>query len=337
MTRPRLAIVGATSWGCTLATALDGVSAVTILARTPAEALDLASSRRIPRLAVDARIPPGVTITADPAEALATADAVVLAVPSQTMRRNLQGLRDHLPAGVPLVSAAKGLEAESTLRMSEVIHAEAPDHPVLVLSGPNLAAEIALGLPATAVLACADETIAEAVRPALMTPRFRVYVQGDVLGVEICGALKNVVAIGAGIADGKGYGQNAKAAFVARGLAEMARLGVALGAQPLTFLGLAGLGDLWATCSSPYSRNRSFGERLGRGESVASALAATRNVTEAVPTTRAAWMLARQAGVEMPIVTQAYRVLFDGLDVETALLELMVRDARHEFDGLPFG
>ncbi len=309
----------------------------TLLTRSADEARMLSEQRHISRMNEAIVVPPTTTITADAEFAISGCDAVILAVPSQTMRNNVRPIASLLRKAPIVMSAAKGLETDTCLRMSQVIHEELGDEgnaAITVLTGPNLAPEIARGLPAMTVVASDSVSIAESARSLLMTDRFRVYSQSDVVGVEMAGALKNIIALGAGICDGSGYGDNTKAAFVTRGLAEITRLGVASGANPLTFSGLAGLGDLWATCNSRFSRNRQFGEALAQGVPVDQALAQSRQVVEGVPTTKAARILASRLEVEMPIVEQAYRVLFEGLDVATALSELMIRDAKHELAGL---
>jgi glycerol-3-phosphate dehydrogenase (NAD(P)+) len=216
------------------------------------------------------------------------------------------------------------------MRMSEVLAAECGGRPVVVLSGPNLAEEIARGLPATTVAASQDAGAARQVQAALNTSRFRVYTHDDMVGVELGGALKNIIALGAGINDGLGYGDNAKAALITRGLAEITRLGVALGANPLTFAGLSGLGDLIATCASPLSRNRRVGEELGRGRTLETVLSSLGHVAEGVPTTAAAHALAARCGVEMPIVEEMHRVLFENRPAADAARALMEREPRAE-------
>lgn len=289
-------------------------------------------NRRQPGL----RFPSSLEVTSDPYRAFAEADLTVLAVPSHCLRENLRRIREALAPGTTVLSAIKGLEVESGLRMSEVIGEELPSlsSPVCVLSGPNLSREVAQGLPAASVVACTDLEAAGRVQRALMSPSLRIYTSSDVIGVEMAGALKNVLAIGAGLADGLGYGDNAKAAFLTRGLAEMTRLGVALGAQPLTFAGLAGVGDLMATCYSPHSRNRRLGLALARGCSLGQALADLGEVAEGVNTTLVALRLARQAGVEMPITEQVYRVLFEGQDPGQGVSVLMRRQAKPELSDI---
>lgn len=334
----QVAVIGTTGWGSTLATLLAGKGLATALwARTEAEAQELRrhgeNRKRLPGVP----FPPNLVVTASPEEALKDSDLVLLAMPSQTMRRNLRQIRGHLPRDVVVLSAVKGLEEQSAKRMSQVIAEEldafTPQR-ICVLSGPNLSREIARGLPAGTVVAAEDEQVAQFAQELLMTPHFRVYVHTDVIGVELAGALKNIIAIGAGICDGLELGDNAKAAFLTRGLAEITRLGVAAGAHPLTFSGLAGLGDLITTCASPYSRNRYLGQELAKGRPLGELLSTMNQAVEGVPTTRAARLLARDLHVDMPIAEQTYRVLFEGADLRQAIAELMLREAKHELAGM---
>ena len=335
----RALVVGATSWGCTLAVQIDraGAEAV-VLCRDADEAGRLDADRENRRLLPGIVLPDALRFTDDPAAA-GSVDAVVLAVPMQRLRDNMAAvlaLSGPLP---PIVSAAKGLEMDSHLRGSQVIAQELArdgrEAPVCVLSGPNIAREIALGQPSATVLAGADPAVFEPLRAMFMTPSFRVYTNDDVVGVELGGALKNVVGIGAGIGDALDAGANGRAAFLTRGLAEMARLGVAEGARPITFAGLAGLGDLIATAFSPRSRNHFVGEQLGRGIPLAKILDGMVHVAEGVETTRAARTLARRAGVEMPIVEAMYRVLFEGQRPPDAIRDLMTRSAGDEIEPPP--
>lgn len=324
-------IVGATSWGCTLAlTAARAGNRATVLCRSEAEAAELRERRELRRLLPGVPLPTELEFTADPSSA--SPDVVVWATPSQRLRENARLLLPHLPqTGVVHASAAKGLEQGSLLRMSEVLRAEldAAGAPVAAsvaaLSGPNLAREVAQGLPAATVAASTDAQAQAALRELFNSPRFRVYTNPDVVGVELGGALKNVIAIAVGIAVALESGDNARAALITRGLAEMARLGAALGANASTLAGLAGMGDLLATAMSPQSRNRALGERIGGGLTLEQAQAATANVAEGVETTRAARRLAERAGVSMPISDVVARVLFERLPPREAAPLLMER------------
>lgn len=333
---PRILVVGATSWGTTLAIILSrNGRAVTLLTRTEAEADLLRTARENRRLLPDILLPEALAISHEVGPSMDGATHVLLAVPSQTMRMNLARIRPALPANTILISAAKGLEVGTGLRMSQVIaEAISEGQPVCVLSGPNLAREIARGLPAASVVAAPEIILAEQVRDVLMTPLFRLYAHDDLTGVELAGTLKNVIALGAGMADGLEFGDNSKAAFITRGVAEMTRLGVRAGAHPLTFASLAGLGDLNATCYSRFSRNRSVGEQLARGKTLEQVLAGVTSVAEGVPTTVAARELAARLGVEMPITEMIYKVLFERISPRDAVVELMLREPKRELAGM---
>ncbi|MGN6505084.1 MAG: NAD(P)H-dependent glycerol-3-phosphate dehydrogenase [Tepidisphaeraceae bacterium] len=280
--------------------------------------------------------PPTVRLTANDAEAFTGATMILSAIPTQYMRSVWERLKRYVPAGVPIVSVAKGIENETLLRPTQII-ADVLGHGVgrrqndlAVLSGPNIAAEIARYLPATAVIASENEAVARRVQTAMSTQWFRLYTNNDVVGVELAAAAKNIVAIAAGILDGLGAGNNAKSALVTRGLVEITRLGIALGAQPTTFTGLAGLGDLITTCISPEGRNRTVGEQIGKGRKLDDILKHLPSVAEGVPTTRSVRQLAQRLNVEMPITESVYAVLFEGKDVLTSLSELMSRDPKAE-------
>ena len=284
------------------------------------------------RLLPGSRIPDAARLTADDAAAFDDATLVVTSIPTQHMRSTWQRLARYLPAGVPVVSVSKGIEVETLLTPTQVVADVLRDRtpPLAVLSGPNIAAEIVAGQPAVAVAASADPDLARRVQAAFNAVAFRVYTNPDVVGVELAGAVKNVIALAAGMLDGLGAGDNAKAALVARGLVEITRLGGAMGADPATFGGLAGLGDLITTCVSPRGRNRSVGEQVGRGRPLAEILASMDSVAEGVPTTRSVVQLARRFGVEMPITESVHAVLFDGRDPRSALTDLMSRDPKPE-------
>lgn len=295
----------------------------------------LLQSRENQRLLKGVKIPPQVRLTANDAEALANCSLIVSAIPTQYMRSVWTRLRPHVKKGIPIVSVAKGIEVNTLLRPTQIIaDVLAPGQtcawPLAALSGPNIAAELARYLPATAVVASSDPAIAKRTQDLFATQWFRVYTNADVTGVELAGAIKNVIAIAAGILDGLTAGNNAKAALVTRGLVEIIRLGVAMGAEEATFHGLAGLGDLITTSVSPEGRNRTVGEQLGRGHKLDEILAGMESVAEGVPTTRAVRELARRFDVEMPITEAVYSVLFEGKDVLHALTELMSREPKPE-------
>jgi glycerol-3-phosphate dehydrogenase (NAD(P)+) len=325
----RISVIGSTSWGTTLAVLLARNGAgVTLWARTPEEATALQTKRESPRRP-GLTFPASLNASAD-VTAVSEAELVVFGVTSSSLRANLDRVASHIAPGATVLSAVKGVEAETGLRMSEIIASSGIDEGRLVaLSGHNFAGEIASGLPAATVVAGQD---AAKVQALLNGPAFRVYTSDDVAGVELGGALKNVVAIACGISDGLGYGENAKAALITRALAEITRLGVAAGARPLTFLGLAGMGDLILSCESDISRNRRLGLALAKGASVEAATSSIDGVVEGAVTARAVPVLARKYGVELPICAALYAVLYEGLSPETAVRDLMARASRPEMD-----
>jgi len=334
---PKIAIIGTTAWGTTLGVVLarKGLE-VRLWARTEQEATELKNAGPNPVLVSGVVFPSRLSITSLLSEALADAKAVILAVPSQTMRQNIKLVASYLSESMLVVSAAKGLEVGSNKRMSQIIAEEIDPRfwaNICVLSGPNLSREILHDLPAATVVAAESEAVAKITQKLLATPNLCVYTNTDVVGVELGGALKNIIALGAGMADGLGYGDNAKAAFITRGLTEMTALGVALGANPLTFSGLAGLGDLVATCASPLSRNHYVGAELTKGRSLTEITESMNGVAEGVGTTLAAWNLAQQIGLEMPITEKIYQVLYKGVDPRQAAAELMAAEAGHELSG----
>lgn len=324
-----IGVVGTTGWGTTLAiiSAREGHS-VRLLARSAPEATRLRLANENSRLLPGASFPAAMSITSDPAEALGGADLVIMAVPSNTLRDNARNLREFIHADTVVVSAAKGLEIATGNRMSQVLRQELvspASPPVCALSGPNLAREIVRGKLSSTVIASPDEAAAKTAQSILNSSVFRVYTNTDIVGVEFGGALKNIIAIGAGICDGLQMGDNIKAAFMTRGLAEIARLGVAAGARPMTLAGLAGMGDLVATCSSALSRNRYVGTLLSKGKTLDEVRSEMRNVAEGINTTAAARAIAKKLDVEMPITEVTYRVLFKGASVHRAVAELMGR------------
>jgi glycerol-3-phosphate dehydrogenase (NAD(P)+) len=324
----RAAVLGSGSWGTTFGKVLvDAGTETTLWARRPELARAVAERHENPDYLPGVVLPAGLRATADGAEALDGADLVVLAVPSQTLRENLG--RFDVPAGALLVSLAKGIELGTTKRMSEVIREVTGSDPVVV-SGPNLAHEIAAEQPTATVVAAADHDRAVELQNAVTTGYFRPYTNADVVGTEIGGAVKNVIALACGVAAGMGFGDNTLASLVTRGLAETARLGVALGADPMTFAGLAGLGDLVATCNSPLSRNRSLGERIGHGMTVGQATAATSQTAEGVRSCASILALATAHGVEMPITHAVVQVVDAGMTPRELAVSLMGRGVRPE-------
>ncbi|MEU8620965.1 NAD(P)H-dependent glycerol-3-phosphate dehydrogenase [Streptomyces sp. NPDC048623] len=329
----KAAVFGNGSWGTAFAMVLaDAGCEVSLWGRRAelAEAINRTGTN--PDYLPGVELPKGITATADPAEAARDADFTVLVVPSQTLRGNLAAWKPLLAPDTVLVSLMKGVELGTAKRMSEVITevADVPAERVAVLTGPNLAKEIAARQPAAAVVACADESVAQRLQTACMTPYFRPYTNTDVVGCELGGAVKNVIGLAVGIANGMGLGDNSKATLITRGLAETTRLGLAMGADPLTFSGLAGLGDLVATCSSPLSRNNTFGTNLGRGMTLQETIAATKQTAEGVKSCESVLDLARRHGVDMPITETVVSIVHDGKPPVVALKELMSRSAKPE-------
>jgi len=328
--RLRIGVVGAGSWGTTVAV-LAARNAPTILwARRADIADEINREHTNGRYLPGNRLPRDLGATADIEEAVRDADVVVMGVPSHGLRGALEEVARHIRPWVPVISLAKGLEAGTHLRMTQVIEQVLPDHPAGALTGPNLAREILSGYAAASVVAMEDETIARALQRVFKSRLFRVYTNRDVIGCEVGGALKNVIAIAAGMGDGLGVGDNTKAAVVTRGLAELTRLGVAMGGQLQTFAGLTGMGDLVATCASPLSRNRSVGEQLGRGRKLVEITSEMHMVAEGVKSTRGILALAAKHEVEMPIAEQVGRVLYEDMPVMEAIAALMGREARSE-------
>lgn len=330
----KVAVMGAGSWGTTLAKVFaDAGSEVHLWARRPELAEAINTTHINPDYLPGLELPSGLIATTDAAAALDGSDIVIFGVPSQTLRSNLEKWAPLLPSDSTLVSISKGVEAATLKRMSEVI-ADATgvdESRIAVLSGPNLAKEVAEEQPAATVIACTDEERAKAVQHAAAAPYLRPYTNTDVIGAEIGGACKNVIALACGMASGRGLGNNTLATIITRGLAEITRLGVALGADPFTFSGLAGMGDLVATCSSTLSRNRTFGYRLGQGGTLEEAKAATNGqVAEGVISSDSIFRLAQQVGVEMPITQAVYGVCHRGVDVEDMIVALMGRSKKSE-------
>ncbi|WP_347307099.1 NAD(P)H-dependent glycerol-3-phosphate dehydrogenase [Corynebacterium sp. SA-MJD20WY100] len=329
-----VAVMGAGSWGTTLAKVFaDAGNEVRLWVRRPELAETIATTRRNADYLPDVELPAGVTPLTDAASALSAADVVVFGIPSQSLRPNLEAWAPLLPEDATLVSISKGVETATLKRMSEVIvdATGARTSRVAVLSGPNLAKEIAQEQPAATVIACADEERAKAVQEAIATWYLRPYTNTDVVGAEVGGACKNVIALACGMATGRGLGNNTLATLITRGLAEITRLGVKLGADPRTFAGLAGLGDLVATCSSELSRNRTFGFRLGQGGTLEEAKAATNGqVAEGVTSSESIFRLAQAVGVEMPITQAVYGVCHRGVPVSDMVVALMGRTTKPE-------
>jgi glycerol-3-phosphate dehydrogenase (NAD(P)+) len=326
------AVIGAGAWGTTLAWLMGGQGRPVSLWARPQQAAALARDRENRLRLPGVKLPESVRVCADLPEAVCAADLVIVAVPSEHLRTTVRGLGGALAPGAVVMSATKGLETATGKRMSEVLVDELGlerSH-VVALSGPNLSAEIAAGQPAVSAVAGCDETVVGRCQKFVGTPLFRIYANYDILGVETCGALKNVLALGAGVSDGLGFGANARAALVTRGLAEMGRVGTAMGALRATFWGVAGIGDVLATCNSRLSRNWQAGNRLAQGEELESIIGGDAPVVEGVPTTAAARELAGRLGVDAPITAALHEVLFEGRAPQDAVRELMARPGRAE-------
>jgi glycerol-3-phosphate dehydrogenase (NAD(P)+) len=329
MASMRMAVVGAGSWGTTVAS-VAATNTPTVLWARRDEVARVINTQHVNPDYLGASLSPSLRATSSLAEAVSDADIVVMAVPSQGFRQVLVDAAPFIRPWVPIVSLSKGLEAGTMLRMSQVANEVMPGHPVAVLTGPNLASEIAVGQPAASVVAIDDAVIATALQELFSSPTFRVYTNPDVVGCEIAGVVKNVIAIASGIAMGMGFGDNTRATLITRGLAEMTRLAEALGGDPVSLAGLAGMGDLIATCSSTSSRNTTVGMRLGQGESLESIIGSTKMVAEGVKSSATVLQLAEQYQVDMPIVEQVVAVCHHGVPAGEALLNLMARRQRPE-------
>jgi glycerol-3-phosphate dehydrogenase (NAD(P)+) len=331
----KVAVFGAGSWGTAFSVVLaDAANEVTLWGRREEVCATINDKRENTEYLPGVEIPPAVNATHDPEQALAGAEYVVLAVPSQTLRENLSQWADLVPRDAVLLSLMKGVELGTLRRMSEVIAevtGAAPDR-IGVLSGPNLAKEIALREPAASVVACADEEVAARLRVLMHSATFRPYSSTDVVGCELGGAYKNVIALSVGMAVGLGFGDNTTASVITRGLAEIARVAVREGADAMTLMGLAGLGDLVATCSSPLSRNRGFGEKLGQGLTTAEITASTRQVAEGVKSCSSLLALAQRSGVYAPIVEAVHAVVEGRMTAADMLTELISKETKHERD-----
>ena len=328
----RICVVGAGSWGTTVAV-LTSHNVDTTLWTRRGELADEINEQHTNRSYLgESSLPESLRANCDIEQAVSGADVIAMAVPSQGFHSVVNELSKFVGAGVPIVSLSKGLEQSTFKRMSEVISEVMPRNPVAVLSGPNLAKEILAGQPAASVIACSDESIARELSAVFSRPTFRLYTNPDVIGCEIGGVVKNVVAIASGISQGFGFGENSKATLVTRGLAEMSRLGVALGAQAATFSGLAGMGDVMATCASMQSRNTQVGVRLGKGENIDAIVASMNMVAEGVKSSSSVVELAHRHAVEMPIAEQVAAVCAGRISAADALRALMSRQSKSEFD-----
>ncbi len=327
----KIAILGTGGWGTALAGlwAVSGTE-ITLWGHTPERVEQIARSRENPEYLPGTSLPPNVRLTSHLGDCV-SADLIVFVTPSVALRQVAAQLREEgdNPSAI-LMSCTKGIEHGTGMRMSEILHERFPDNPIAVLSGPNLAVEVARGLPTATVLGCRDHSVAGQLQAILGSSRFRVYTSDEVAGIELGGALKNIFAIPAGVSDGFGFGDNSKAALVTRSLTELVRLGVAMGGDARTFQGLSGVGDLIATCFSRHSRNRRLGEQLGLGRNLDEITRATKTVAEGIPTARSAFECARRVGLETPIIDQVYAVLYEGKPPFQAMQELLGRDQKSE-------
>lgn len=326
----RIAVLGGGSWGAALSLLLAGKGYKLSLWAWPPEQIDtMLASRENPYLP-GFPMPQYETITSSIPEAVVGTDVVLFVTISNAITDVSSRLAECLPPGTPIISGTKGLNSETGLTVSQTLASILPSNPIAALSGPNLAVEVAKGVPTATVVACSDESVARDLQSMFMCPSLRVYTNSDVLGVELAGALKNVIAIAAGISDGLGFGDNTKAALLTRGLAEITRLGVKHGAEQRTFMGLAGVGDLIATCASPLSRNRRVGLGLGQGRGLEEVVREIGQTAEGIPTTRAAFDLSLRHETPMPITEEVYKVLFEGKSPKAALADLMARSPKGE-------
>lgn len=328
----KIAVIGSGSWGTAISVVLatNGHS-VYLWSYFKEESEQLQTDRENKAFLPGVILPENVTCTHSLEAAIAGAELVVLASPSHTVRNVSRSIAPYLKPDQPLLNIAKGLETDTQLRLSEVIRQEIPHNPIAVMSGPSHAEEVGRFLPTTNVVASEEERLLPFIQDIFMNKVFRVYTNPDIVGVEVGGALKNVIALCAGISDGCGFGDNTKAALMTRGITEIARLGVAMGASPTTFFGLTGIGDLIVTCTSMHSRNRRAGILIGQGKSLEETLTEIKMVVEGVKTTEAAYALSKKLQIEMPIVEQMHAVLFDGREPKTAAQELMQREKKSEY------
>lgn len=333
---PKIAVVGAGAWGTALAFVLASKGyAVTIWAREEEVCATINAEHENTVFLPGAKLPENIGATSDLAKAVGGMNLIVSVVPSQFLRRVVKDMKPHLSPDAVIVSASKGIETDTLSLMSDVFQEELPREmhgSLCFVSGPSFAKETVQKMPTNVTLACENGRVAREVQAVFHQPWFRIYTSYDVVGVELGGALKNVVALAAGALEGMGMGYNTQCAMITRGLAEISRLGVRMGANPLTFAGLSGMGDLVLTCMGSLSRNRTVGVRVGKGEKVADILGGMKQVAEGVETARSTWQLAQREGVDMPIAEQVYRVLHEGKDVKVALQDLLARDLKSELE-----
>lgn len=329
----KMCVIGAGSWGSALALSLHKNNhKVFMWTRDNEQVKEISDTRKNSRFLPDIVFPKDLIVSNDLEEVIKDSEIVVLAVPSQAVRSVCNQIRPFLRDGQILVDVAKGLEKGTGLRLSDVVKEELPNNPYVALSGPSHAEEVSKYMPTTLVAACEEIEYAQKVQDAFMSPSLRVYTNPDIIGVELGGALKNIIAFGAGMCDGLGYGDNTKAALMTRGIAEMGRLGVAMGANVNTFTGLAGIGDLIVTCTSMHSRNRRAGILMGQGKSLQETLDEVQMVVEGITATEVAYKVSRDLNIDMPITEAIYSVLYEGANPNEAVLELMTRSKKHEME-----
>ena len=331
----RIGVVGGGSWGSALAILLNNNDhEVHIWMRDKKQVELIRETRENKKYLPNIKMPKKINISDDIEEVIYGKDLLVLAVPSHGIRKVLEENRKHFNKKQVLVNVAKGIENDTLYRVSQIVKEILPENPYAVLSGPSHAEEVAMNMPTTVVSASVEKKVAEYVQDVFMSPTFRVYTNTDVIGVELGGALKNVIALGAGISDGLGYGDNTKAALMTRGIAEIARLGEKLGGNIITFAGLAGIGDLIVTCTSMYSRNRKAGILIGKGMEIDDVIETVGMVVEGIKTTKSAYELAKKHDIDMPITEEIYDVIYNNKDVKSSVINLMLRDKKHEMEDI---
>ncbi len=329
----KITILGSGSWGTALSVLLANKGySINLWARKKEHAENLKKNRVNSKYLPNVELPKNINIHWDILESIRDSEIIVIAVASQGVRETLEKIKEHVDENVIFVNVSKGLEKNTLLRISEIVHSYFPNNIYVMLSGPSHAEEVSKNIPTTIVAASKDRNGAELIQDIFTTPNLRVYTNPDVIGVEIGGALKNVIALGAGICDGLGFGDNAKAALMTRGIREIARLGNSIGAYVSTFAGLTGIGDLIVTCTSMHSRNRRCGILLGQGKSLDEAVQSIGMVVEGVSTTKAAYELSLKYGVEMPITTEMYKILYENHDARQSVYNLMQRSKTHEIE-----
>ncbi len=330
-----IGIVGGGSWGTALALVLNTNNhQVDIWLRDNTQVEAILETRENKKYLPGVAIPEEIGVTSDIEKAIHKKDLIVLAVPSHAVRQTLNAYKHLIDKSQILLNVSKGIENDTLLRVSQIVKAILPDNPYAILSGPSHAEEVARNMPTTVVVASEDMEVAKYIQDVFMGPYFRVYTNPDVVGVELGGALKNVIALGAGISDGLGYGDNTKAALMTRGIIEIARLGEKMGADRSTFGGLAGIGDLIVTCTSMHSRNRRAGILIGKGKKLTEVIEEVGMVVEGIKTTKSAYHLSIKHGVNMPITKEIYGVLYEGKDVKASVFNLMLRDKKHELEDI---